>query len=81
MTNASVAWQTALWFWMTQSGAGTMTPHAAITNGSGFGETIRSINGILECHGGQPAAIANRVNSYREYTRILGVTPGDRLEC
>ena len=51
----TIAWQTALWFWMTQAGAGTMTPHDAMVGGAGFGQTIRSINGALECGGGNPA--------------------------
>ncbi|MFI7539829.1 glycoside hydrolase family 19 protein [Actinoplanes sp. NPDC049599] len=78
--NASVAWQTALWFWMTQSGAGTTTPHAAITGG-GFGETIRSINGALECGGRNPGRVQARVTAYQRFTEVLGVAPGDNLSC
>ncbi|WP_229403230.1 glycoside hydrolase family 19 protein [Micromonospora okii] len=76
-TDPSVAWQTALWFWMTQRGAGTMTPHAAMTGGGGFGESIRSINGGLECGGGNPAQVGARVEAYRRFTAALGVDPGD----
>ncbi|MCW2870008.1 glycoside hydrolase family 19 protein, partial [Actinacidiphila oryziradicis] len=36
-TDAAVAWKTGLWYWMTQSGPGTMTPHNAMVNGAGFG--------------------------------------------
>jgi hypothetical protein len=39
---------------MTQRGLGTITPHAAIVNQRGFGETIRGINGSPECDGGNP---------------------------
>ncbi|WP_341720760.1 glycoside hydrolase family 19 protein [Micromonospora sp. FIMYZ51] len=79
----SVAWQTALWFWMTQSGAGTMTAHAAITGGGGFGETIRTINGALECGGGNPAQVRARVEAYQRFSATLGVDPGDEstLTC
>ncbi|GAA4003259.1 chitinase [Allokutzneria multivorans] len=79
--NASVAWKTALWYWNTQSGPGTMTPHNAMINGRGFGETIRSINGSLECGGKNPAQVESRVNAYRNFTRILGVDPGANLYC
>ncbi|MFJ7203992.1 glycoside hydrolase family 19 protein [Streptomyces sp. NPDC098789] len=77
----AVAMKTALWYWNTQNGPGTMTAHTAMVNGAGFGETIRSINGSLECNGGNPAQVQSRVDKYRSFTQILGVTPGDRLTC
>lgn len=77
----AVAMKTALWYWNTQNGPGTMTAHAAMVNGTGFGETIRSINGSLECNGGNPAQVQSRVNAYQSFTQVLGVTPGDRLTC
>ncbi|MBW4721074.1 chitinase [Saccharothrix sp. SC076] len=79
--DASVAWQTGLWYWNTQNGPGTMTPHDAIVNGRGFGETIRSINGALECDGRNPAQVQSRVNAYQRFTGLLGVTPGNNLSC
>jgi predicted chitinase len=79
--NASIAWQTGLWYWMTQNGPGTMTAHNAMVNSRGFGETIRSINGSLECNGGNPAQVASRVAAYQRITGILGVTPGANLTC
>jgi predicted chitinase len=66
----AVAWKTALWFWMTQTGAGSMTAHNAIINNNGFGETIRTINGSLECGGRNPAQVQSRVD---QYNRILGI--------
>jgi predicted chitinase len=78
---SSVAWQTALWYWMTQTGPGTMTPHNAMINSRGFGETIRSINGSLECNGRNPAQVASRVAAYQRFTGILAVTPGGNLSC
>ncbi|GAB3059636.1 glycoside hydrolase family 19 protein [Micromonospora schwarzwaldensis] len=82
-TDPSVAWRTALWFWMTQRGAGTTTPHAAITGGAGFGGTVRSINGALECGGGNAAQVRARVEAYRRFTAALGVDVGDEgtLTC
>ncbi|GGL35286.1 glycoside hydrolase family 19 protein [Planomonospora parontospora] len=80
-TDAAIAWKTALWYWNTQSGPGTMTPHNAMVNGRGFGETIRSINGSLECGGRNPAQVQSRINSYQRFAQILGVTPGGNLSC
>ncbi|WP_424217402.1 glycoside hydrolase family 19 protein (plasmid) [Streptomyces sp. BI20] len=77
----AVAMKTALWYWNTQNGPGTMTAHAAMVNGAGFGETIRSINGSLECNGGNPAQVQSRIDAYQRFTQLLGVTPGDRLSC
>ncbi|MFL6124167.1 chitinase [Actinophytocola sp.] len=79
--NAAVSWKTALWYWMTQSGPGTMTPHDAMVNQRGFGETIRSINGSLECNGGNPGQVQSRVDNYTRFTGILGVPTGDNLYC
>jgi predicted chitinase len=79
--NASVAWQTGLWYWNSQSGPGSMTPHDAMVDGAGFGQTIRSINGSLECDGKNPAQMQSRIDAYQRFTQILGVTPGDDLSC
>ncbi|MEO3857552.1 glycoside hydrolase family 19 protein [Acrocarpospora sp. B8E8] len=79
--DAAVAWKTALWYWNTQSGPGTMTPHNAMVNGAGFGQTIRSINGSLECDGRNPAQVQSRVSKYQSFVQILGTTPGSNLSC
>jgi chitinase len=79
--DAAVAWKTALWYWNTQNGPGTMTPHNAMVNSRGFGETIRSINGSLECGGRNPAQVQSRVQAYQRFTQILGTTPGANLTC
>lgn len=80
-TDSAIAWKTALWYWNTQNGPGTMTPHAAIVNDRGFGETIRSINGSIECNGGNPAQVQSRVDTYLRFTSALGVDPGGNLHC
>ncbi|MER5323438.1 glycoside hydrolase family 19 protein [Streptosporangium roseum] len=80
-TDPSVAWKTGIWYWMTQNGPGTMTAHNAMVNGAGFGETIRSINGSLECGGRNPAQVQSRVNAYQRFVQILGTTPGGNLSC
>ncbi|MGW1109570.1 glycoside hydrolase family 19 protein [Streptomyces albidoflavus] len=79
--NASVAWRTGLWYWNTQSGPGTMTPHNAIVNNRGFGETIRSINGSIECNGGNPAQVQSRIDKFTSFAQILGTTTGSNLYC
>ncbi|GLF94872.1 chitinase [Streptomyces yaizuensis] len=79
--DAAVSWKTGLWYWNTQSGPGTMTPHDAMVNKRGFGETIRSINGAIECNGGNAGQVQSRVDKYRQFTQILGVPTGDNLYC
>ncbi|MEU6349115.1 glycoside hydrolase family 19 protein [Streptomyces sp. NPDC047072] len=79
--DSAVAWKTGLWYWNTQSGPGTMTPHNAMVDQAGFGQTIRSINGSLECDGRNPAQVQSRVDAYNRFTSILGVGPGGNLYC
>lgn len=84
-TDPKIAWQTALWYWMTQAGPGHMSAHAAMVGGHGFGETTRSINGALEC--GKPAdpqvqrKLARRIAFYRDAAALFEVEPGERLAC
>jgi predicted chitinase len=80
-TDAAVSWKTALWYWMTQNGPGTMTGHSAMVNQRGFGQTIRSINGAIECNGGAPAQVQSRINNYTRFTQMLGVPTGGNLSC
>lgn len=79
--NSAIAWKTGLWYWNTQTGPGTMTPHNAMVNNAGFGETIRSINGSIECNGGNPGQVQSRVDAYQRFTQMLGVSPGSNLYC
>ncbi|MFJ7078514.1 glycoside hydrolase family 19 protein [Streptomyces sp. NPDC098781] len=78
---SAVAWKTGLWYWNTQSGPGPMTGHDAVVNRVGFGHTVRSVNGALECDGKNPAQIQSRVETYRRFTQILGVPTGGDLYC
>ncbi len=78
--DASIAWKTGVWFWMSQSGAGTQTPHNGILN-AGFGETIRSINGSLECGGKNPGQVQSRIDRYKRFCDMLGVSYGSNLSC
>lgn len=45
-----------------------MTPHDAMVNGAGVGETIRSINGRVECDGRNPAQLQSRIDDYERCT-------------
>ncbi|MBO1417662.1 chitinase [Streptomyces sp. FH025] len=72
----AVSWKTGLWFWNTQKGAGTVTSHNAIVGGKGFGETIRSINGDLECNGKNPDERNDRINLYKQFVGVLGTDVG-----
>jgi predicted chitinase len=78
---AWVAWATGIWYWMTSTGPGTMTCHDAMANDRGFGETIRSINGSLECGGRNPTQVNSRIDAYRRFCSMLGVDPGGNLTC
>ncbi|MFJ7276605.1 chitinase [Kitasatospora sp. NPDC098663] len=78
----AVSWKTGLWFWNSQKGAGTMTAHDAIVNGKGFGETIRSINGDLECNGKNPDERNDRINLYKKFVGVLGTdVGGGNISC
>ncbi len=79
--SSAVAWKTGLWFWNTQSGAGSMSGHQAIVSGAGFGESIRSINGTMECNGGNPAQVQSRIAAFQRFAQILGTTTGNNLSC
>jgi predicted chitinase len=79
-TNASISWQTGLWYWMTGTGNAGTTSHNAMVNGQGFGTTIRAINSI-ECNGGNTAEMQDRVNLYNQFVGILGVSAGGNLTC
>ncbi|CAK9137231.1 unnamed protein product [Ilex paraguariensis] len=73
-TDSLVSFKAALWFWMNRV-------HTIITSGQGFGETIRAINGRLECDGANPDTVNARVAYYTDYCSQLGVSPGDNLRC
>ncbi|MFF7637241.1 chitinase [Kitasatospora sp. NPDC008050] len=80
--DAAVSWKTGLWFWNSQRGAGSMTGHDAMVNGKGFGETIRSINGDLECNGKNPDERNDRINLYKKFVGVLGTdVGGGNISC
>ena len=69
--DSATGWKTALWYWNTQRGQAARTPHDAMISGAGFGETIRAINGGLECNGAGEAQRQNRINLYINFSNIL----------
>lgn len=78
--DGAIAFMTALWFWMTPQSP-KPSCHDAIRT-SGFGMTINVINGGIECGKGQVTPQAkHRIQLYEQYTKQLGVTPGENLSC
>lgn len=83
--DATVAWKTALWYWMEIKGSGPLPSHVAIKQKLGFGETVRSINGALECS--KPSSNIGyqqqqmRIKNYLKITRLIGVEPGKYSAC
>ncbi|XP_028099661.1 chitinase 4-like [Camellia sinensis] len=67
-----VSFKTALWFWMNNV-------HSKMN--SGFGATIRAINGDLECNGKDSNSVSARVKYYTDYCNQFGVSPGNNLRC
>jgi predicted chitinase len=80
-TDPIISWKTAVWFWMDDSGSGSQTCHTAITGGGGFGATIQTINGAIECNGGNPGEVQDRVSYYTSFCSRLGVSPGSNTGC
>jgi basic endochitinase B len=88
-----IAFQTALWFWMTPQQpkpachavmTGSWKPSGDDTNlgrVAGFGMTINIINGSLECSIATPSTVTDRVAFYQQFTTMLGVSMGDNIYC
>ncbi|CAI0410750.1 unnamed protein product [Linum tenue] len=70
--NGVVAWRASLWFWMKN-----VRPVVK----KGFGETIRAINGALECGGKNKPAVEARVKYYTEYCKRFRIPLGPNLRC
>jgi len=93
LQNGVVAFQTALWFWMTAQPpkpsahsvmTGGWTPSASdIAAGRvvGYGMVTNIINGGLECDVSTPATVESRVGYYLTYTSYFGVPAGENLYC
>ncbi|MGN6828309.1 chitinase [Paucibacter sp. M5-1] len=83
--DATVAWRTALWYWMTQPGESTRSPHQALRDQLGFGATTRAINGTLECDKpADPDALRKnqrRIDFYKHASQLFGVPLLHPLGC
>lgn len=79
VASAANSFKAGIWFWMTRQPL--VSPHTQITSGKGFGETIRLVNGPLECDGKEPTKVQNRINAYVNFCGQLGVEPGDNQGC
>ncbi|KAJ3694870.1 hypothetical protein LUZ60_000247 [Juncus effusus] len=92
-TDATISFETALWFWMTPQSpkpsshaviTGQWTPSAvdqAAGRLPGYGVITDIINGGIECGKGSNAAVADRIGFYKRYCDILGVSYGSNLDC
>ncbi|KAG0623936.1 hypothetical protein M758_3G212600 [Ceratodon purpureus] len=74
--DGTIAFKTALWFWMKQNCHG-----AIIGPPPSFAGTIRIIGGAIECGHGTDHRVENRVNAYTRFCSRLGVHPGTDLRC
>ncbi|PON82709.1 Glycoside hydrolase [Trema orientale] len=92
-TDVVLSFETAIWFWMTPQGnkpschdviIGAWTPTEADEKAGrfpGYGVITNIINGGEECGKGENAYVADRISFYERYSGLLGVSPGDNLDC
>jgi chitinase len=73
--DGTVAFKTAIWFWMTADCHG-----AIIGPPPSFAQTNRIINS-MECGHGFDQNVENRVDAYTSFCSTLGVDPGTDLRC
>lgn len=77
-TDPILAWQTAIWFWMTPQSPKPSAHEVMIGDPSqykkdAFGETVNIINGGVECGQGQMNQyLENRIGFYKHFAEILG---------
>lgn len=88
-----ISFKTGLWFWMTPQApkpsshdvmGGRWRPSAADSSAGrvpGYGVVTNIINGGIECGKGNNAQMQDRIGFYRRYCQILGVNPGNNLDC
>jgi len=82
-TTSDYVFSTALWFWMSASNGGC---HNAAQQNLGFAETIKIINGGIEC-GKASGTVGNnemndRVSRYLHFCSVFGISSGSsNLYC
>ncbi|MEH0166266.1 chitinase [Roseateles microcysteis] len=83
--DSTVAWRTALWYWMSQTGEAPRSAHQALRQGEGFGATTRAINGPLECDKPDDADARRknqrRIDYYKHASALFGVPVLHPLGC
>ncbi|KAH0905420.1 hypothetical protein HID58_037247, partial [Brassica napus] len=91
--NSVIAFQTALWFWMTEQSPkpschdvmiGRYMPteaDLAANRTGGFGLTTNIINGGLECGIAGDGRVNDRIGFYQRYAGLLNVGTGPNLDC
>ncbi|KAE8706647.1 Endochitinase 1 [Hibiscus syriacus] len=92
--NATMAFEASYWFWMTTQPpkpschdviTGIWTPSdydRQLGRVPGYGMLTNIINGGLECNIPAPdARVEDRIKYYKRYTGMLGISPGDNLDC
>ncbi|KAH7852004.1 hypothetical protein Vadar_019397 [Vaccinium darrowii] len=92
-TDPVISFKTALWFWTTPQSpkpschdviTGRWNPSAADRSAgrvAGFGAITNIINGGLECGHGSDSRVQDRIGFFRRYCEILGISPGDNIDC
>ena len=92
MTDAVLAWKTAIRFWMTP--AGNKPSCHAVMNGDwqpssadkaagrlpGFGTVTNVVNGGIEC-GSTNAQQSDRIAYFQRYVGLFGTDTGPNLSC
>ncbi|PIA46948.1 hypothetical protein AQUCO_01500466v1 [Aquilegia coerulea] len=91
--DATISFKTAIWFWMTPQAPKPSCHNVIIEQWKpsksdrragrlpGFGTLTNIINGGIECGKGSSPEVADQIGFYKRYCGILGVTPGDNLDC
>uniref|UniRef100_A0A0V0HP46 chitinase n=1 Tax=Solanum chacoense TaxID=4108 RepID=A0A0V0HP46_SOLCH len=92
-TDSVISFKSAIWFWMTPQPpkpschdviSGKWQPSAddrAANRLPGYGVITNIINGDLECGHVNDSRVQDRIGFYKRYCEILGVSPGDNLDC
>ncbi|KAL7997698.1 putative glycoside hydrolase, family 19, Lysozyme-like domain superfamily [Plasmopara halstedii] len=80
-TNTTVAWMTALWYWMTPQ-AGRVI-HDVVSGINGFAISTDIINGGLECGPNAPnkRSELQRMSYFTQMCDVLGVQPLGNISC
>lgn len=91
--NPTIAFKTALWFWMTPQApkpsshdvmTGKWKPTAADRAAGrlpGYGTVTNIVNGALECGKGSDPRVNDRIGFYKRYCNIFKVPYGQNLDC